>query len=559
MKPKHASLFTCSALALACAGSAAFADITSQEVWDKLRAYYAAQGMDVSATETQTADGLVLSDMTMTVPQALPEDPNVTISMTDWTLTDRGDGSVAMTWAEPMLMTLNISGPDAGMSDDMAEDMTSDTMNNGQGATSDKKGDEGEDDSAMSSDDKMPMATDGGDGENAVAVISLTHDSPSMLISGSADDMTMTYGAAQATMALDSLTVDGQPVGVAQLNLDIANLQSVTRMAQGETYEIAQTGGSGAISYNVSIIDPEEEVNVQLNGQLGSHEFVMTSTLPLEMDPMDMAANMANGFAFDGTLKTGASSSSFNIQAEGDIVTGTTASGGSNFAMAMGQGGMRIDGMATGIDYAIQGSEIPFPLNIKAAELGLGFDMPVSASDTPEDFGLRVRLGELAVDDMIWMLIDPTGGLPHDPATLIVDLAGKGNWLVDILDPANAAMLEGGDETPAELHALTLKELQVKLAGAELTGSGDFTFNNDDLETFDGVPAPDGALELKLTGGNTLLDKLIAMGLVPADEATGIRMMMALFAQQGEGEDTLTSRIEVKPDGQVTANGQRLQ
>jgi hypothetical protein len=272
-----------------------------------------------------------------------------------------------------------------------------------------------------------------------------------------------------------------------------------------------------------------------------------------------MAVNLANGFAFDGTLKTGASTSSFNIQAEGDIVTGTTASGGSDFAMAMDKGGMRLDGIATGIDYAIQGSEIPFPLNIKAAELGLGFDMPISASDTPEDFGLRLRLGDLAVDDMIWMLIDPTGGLPHDPATLIVDLAGKANWLVDIMDPANAALLEGGEDTPAELHALTLKELQVKLAGAELTGSGDFTFDNSDLETFDGVPAPDGALELKLTGGNTLLDKLIAMGLVPAEEATGIRMMMALFAQKGDGEDTLTSRIEVKPDGQVTANGQRLQ
>lgn len=559
MQPKQASLFTSSALAIACAGSSAFADITSQEVWDKLQGYYAAQGLEMSATQTPTGDGLVLSNMTMTMPTGAPGDPDVTVTMSDWTLTDRGDGTVAMTWAEPMLMTLDITEM-SGAAMPADDKQTGGAMSGGNDDASDKKGEDGGD-SAMTSDDKMPMAGDGdGDaGEHVVVVLSLAHDSPSVVISGSTDDMTTTYGATQATLALDSVTVNDQPVGIAQFSMDIANLQSVSRLAQGTTYSVEQTGSSGAISYNLSIVDPEEGVNVQMKGQMGSHDFAMTSTLPLEMDPVDMAMNLANGFAFDGTLKTGASTSSFNIQAEGDIVTGTTASGGSDFAIAMDKGGMRLDGIATGIDYNIQGSEIPFPLNIKAAELGLGFDMPVSASETPEDFGLRLRLGDLAVDDMIWMLIDPTGGLPHDPATLIVDLAGKANWLVDIMDPANAALLEGGEDTPAELHALTLKELQVKLAGAELTGSGDFTFDNSDLETFDGVPAPDGALELKLTGGNTLLDKLIAMGLVPAEEATGIRMMMALFAQKGEGEDTLTSRIEVKPDGQVTANGQRLQ
>jgi hypothetical protein len=113
-------------------------------------------------------------------------------------------------------------------------------------------------------------------------------------------------------------------------------------------------------------------------------------------------------------------------------------------------------------------------------------------------------------------------------------------------------------EVPGQLHALTLKELQVKIAGADLTGSGAFTFNNDDLETFDGLPAPTGDINLKLVGGNGLLDNLIKMGMVPQDEAMGVRMMMGLFAVAGDGEDTLTSKIEVKDDGSIFANGQRL-
>ena len=38
----------------------------------------------------------------------------------------------------------------------------------------------------------------------------------------------------------------------------------------------------------------------------------------------------------------------------------------------------------------------------------------------------------------------------------------------------------------------------------------------------------------------------------------GARMMMSMFAVPGQGEDELTSKIEVTGDGQVKANGQRL-
>jgi hypothetical protein len=63
---------------------------------------------------------------------------------------------------------------------------------------------------------------------------------------------------------------------------------------------------------------------------------------------------------------------------------------------------------------------------------------------------------------------------------------------------------------------------------------------------------------MKLVGGNGLLDKLVAMGLIPKDQAMGARMMMGMFARPGDGVDTLTSTIEFKDKG-LFANGQRLQ
>ena len=108
------------------------------------------------------------------------------------------------------------------------------------------------------------------------------------------------------------------------------------------------------------------------------------------------------------------------------------------------------------------------------------------------------------------------------------------------------------------LQGLDLRNLLLKVAGARLTGDADVAFDNDDLETYDGLPAPEGMVNLVLEGGNALLDRLVDARLLPEDQAGGVRMMMGLFAVKGEGEDTLTSTIEMTGDGQVLANGQRI-
>ena len=171
---------------------------------------------------------------------------------------------------------------------------------------------------------------------------------------------------------------------------------------------------------------------------------------------------------------------------------------------------------------------------------------------------LGLTLGDFTMSDLIWGIFDPGGQLPRDPATIALDLGGKAKLFYDLFDPEQMEAVESEGAIPGEINALDINGLTVRAAGAELTGEGAFTFDNTDFETYDGMPAPDGAVDLKLTGANGLLDTLIAMGLVPEDQAMGVRMMMGLFAVPGEGEDSLTSKIEVKGDGQILANGQRI-
>ena len=203
-------------------------------------------------------------------------------------------------------------------------------------------------------------------------------------------------------------------------------------------------------------------------------------------------------------------------------------------------------------------TELPLPLSFSAAEIGTGVLMPLQKSPDAQEFGFNVTLSDFTMSDVIWSLFDPSAQLPRDPATLLVDLSGKAKVLFDFLDPTQAVVLEQTGAAPGELDALTLNKLELDAVGAKLTGSGDFTFDNSDLLTFDGLPRPLGGLDLQLVGGNGLLDKLVGMGLLPSEQATGARLMMGLFAVPGDAPDTLNSRIEVNPEGHVLANGQRL-
>ena len=97
----------------------------------------------------------------------------------------------------------------------------------------------------------------------------------------------------------------------------------------------------------------------------------------------------------------------------------------------------------------------------------------------------------------------------------------------------------------------------VDALGAKLTGNGAVTFEHD--ENGPTALKPSGAVDLKLVGGNTLIDTLVSSGLLPAQMAMGARMMMGMFAVPAEGEeDTLKSKLEFTRDGQILANGQRI-
>ena len=118
--------------------------------------------------------------------------------------------------------------------------------------------------------------------------------------------------------------------------------------------------------------------------------------------------------------------------------------------------------------------------------------------------------------------------------------------------------LTAKETLPIELKDLTLEKFYLSGAGATVTSSGTFEFDNSDLVTFRGLPRPIGQLEIKLQGGDTLLDRLIEINLIPKAQAIGIQMMLSMFSVPGDLDEELKALLELTEDGHLLANGQRV-
>jgi len=262
------------------------------------------------------------------------------------------------------------------------------------------------------------------------------------------------------------------------------------------------------------------------------------------------------GFNIDSSYSFGAMAVDFDVTDQAGPMKLVGGVAGGDFVLAIDKDKVTYGTALNAGSFTASGAEIPVPeVAIGFGETAFNVMMPVSKSETPQDFSFLTKLVDFTISEDVWGMFDPAATLARDPATFIFDVKGTGFWKADIMDPAFQAE---GAEPPGELTSMDLTQVLVKAAGAEVSGTGALTFDNTDLVTFQGVPKPTGSVTIDIKGANALIDNLIAMGLLPEDQAMGARMMMGMFARPGAGPDELTSLIEFK-DGGLFANGQQLQ
>jgi hypothetical protein len=234
-------------------------------------------------------------------------------------------------------------------------------------------------------------------------------------------------------------------------------------------------------------------------------------------------------------------------------IDGMTPDGPLQLESTVGGGGMAAAFSPDGFSYGVSSTDVsmtvtppglPIPIALSAAELGSEFGMPLAEGEQGP-FNMGINIQDLAVDDSLWALFDPTGQLPRDPATVQLDMSGEAVVLANLVDPAAMENLNGPPFLP---NTLDLSTLLVSVAGAELRGEGAVEWASILVN-----PIPVGEVTLELDGGFALLDKLVALGFVPPGQVAMVRGMAGAVAQP-VGDDQLRSEIEFT-EGGILANG----
>lgn len=496
------------ALVYAVAAQAAQADLTAQDVWSDTKSYLTAAGYTVTGDEQGSGNVLTISNMALEM--SMPEDGSSFGAKLDRLIfTENGDGTVSIDMPNSLPMTF----------------------------------------------------TGGGNDEEPVSgVVTFTQTGNTMVASGVPDDFLYTYTATNAGFDLTSLVVDGEPVplSAARVSVDLDNLASSTRIKLAEQRNYTQRFSADTLSYDLAFDDPDSDDRGSYVGSINGVGFDGSGAIPIEMDPSSFDQMLADGFAVDGAFSYASGNADLQGIGDGKPFAVTSASQGGKVAVKMDASQIAYDVQQNQTALTMTGADLPFPVAFQAATTAFKIAIPVSKSDTDQDFAVGVTLTDFTMSDMLWAMFDPAAQLPRDPAKVALDLTGKTKVLFNFLDPTVAASLEDSGESPFEVNALTINNLLVSMVGASLSGTGDFTFDNTDLVSYDGFPRPAGYVDLKLVGANGLIDKLTSMGFVGDEEAMGARMMMGMLAVPGDSPDTMTSKIEINDQGHVSANGQRI-
>lgn len=492
----------------------ALADITADDLWISYQTIAETVGGELTATTTRDGNAVTFTDAKLNFAFDFPEgSASVALLYPPLSYTDNADGTVAMDMEGDQVYKFMVTGINP----------ETDTLS---------------------------------------AEIVFNYSNAELIASGNPDDITFSYAMDGFTFVLQNLTADGAPElenFALSLTGGSSDLSGSSRIILGGLVTITDQSKMSALSYNAEFKDQlgVETVNAATYMDMNSNFSVVLPTGGMAIT--NLAAALKQGLALDITSTTGTSTTHTTAMQAGEQIMSETGTAASSSGM-LSANAETIQMTAEVADLSMgfaAGAEFPFDLALAMAQAGIDLKIPVTASEVAQDFTVAFDIGDLTIGEEFWSLFDPAAILPRDPATVAVNLTGQTTVFQDFMNFAKMAELTPGDN-PLELNALTIKDFLISAAGANLTGTGDFAFNNDDLTSFDGMPAPSGSANLKITGINGLIDKLIELGFLEDSDAMGARMMMGMFTVAGDGEDTLKSKLEITEDGQILANGQRI-
>jgi len=485
----------------ALAWSPALAQVSAVDLWAEWQATSAAIGQEMTAQVTQTADGLILENFTT---RSEVEGSTTLGQLERVTMTELPDGTVSVEISDPYVTSLTFPEEEGGA-----------------------------------------MMT---------IEILMSHEGLDISVAGTPEARSYTYLADVITISEGTISNDqGDPPPTIDMEI-VARDLAATYLVSGadvsdQRFESTGTTGSVAARFDVQP-PPGEDGRMKASFALGEMTSDASGTVVALATMQQSTTGLPDGFEITGTTSYDWSRFEFSFEDSSDAFSLFYANEGGDFGVALSNAELRYDIAAEGIVTRVAGSEIPVPVEASAESSELSLTVPLAASATPSDAAIRLSYRDLAVSEEVWALMDPSGSVPRNPLTVILDATAQLQLMVDLLG-VDAMEMEA---PPGELRALTVSELELSFGDTSLTGSADMTFAPGQV-----VPQPVGQADLSLVGGNALLDQLQGAGVIGPEEAGMARGVAGMFSRPGAMPDTLETTIVFGPDGTITANGVPLQ
>lgn len=477
--------------------------MTAQEAWDAWKAAAGESGQTVTAaTETPSGPDLRLSGVTISQPM---DALSITAEIEQVVLAGETDGSVRITLSERI---------------------------------------------------PIEIAGTGSEGEKIDATVDLTHSALRITAAEEGGQTSFEVMAASGGMRLSSLLIDDRPFPL-DLSGGLASPAGSYLFGDGDIETVEVEFAAEGLELAADMRDPEGSGEVSLELTIADLVSSSQARSPDVEGSDDLAEMLRAGFATAGKAGFGATTYSIAFREDDAVFDAAGSLTGGTAEVGLEPDRMLYDMRYDGLRIAAQGTDLPVPAaEISLAEAAIRLDLPVLPADSATPFGIRLALREADIGQALWDLLDPSGALEHGPATLVVAVSGIGRWLVDIFDERTMANMAAMGTRPGEVEEIRIDDLGASVAGAALTGTGGFRIDNSDTGTFGGLPRPEGAVELRLAGGNALLDGLVDTGILPAEHLMAARMMLGMLATPApDGGDVVTSRIEIDTGGRLLING----
>lgn len=495
--------YTPSSLAMAtlalAVGSPALAETSAAELWVEWQAQAELTGQSVAAEVTETATGLMLTNFSTMFAE---EDFTTQGTIDQIELIENPDGTVSVTYSELYSLTFTFE-------------------------------------------------VDPGDPPGNIE-LQLRHENLEMTVSGDAGARVYAYSADRITVTDGAIWGGGDEPPSIDLNMEMTDIATTYRLSgtDSETMRFSSEGSLGGMSMVLELIDPRNPGLFKAGLVVGPMSAVSEGTV-LSLGSMNQYDDaLPDGFELAGTTTYGPLGFEFLFEEPGEAFAITYTNDGGTVGASVSPAFVTYDIAASGAQASVTGSELPVPVEISVGSSEIAFSMPLAVADSPQNVGLRLGLQNVIVGEQLLAMVDPGRVVPRDPASILLDATGQLQLFMDIIniDPEE---LSG---PPGELRALTVNELRVAVGGAELTGAADMTFAPGQL-----IPMPVGSADIELAGGNTLMEALVAGGMVPPAQSGMIMGMANVFARPGPTPDTLETTVEFGADGSITANGVPLQ